>query len=108
MTFKLKASIAGALALALAAGAAIAQPPAGEGGGGGPGGGGGGRGAALRQACGADIQKFCANVQGPDMRKCVRDNFASLSDGCQSFLKQMRSRRQDNPQGGGAGPAPQQ
>ena len=90
-----KASIAGALALTLAAGAAFAQPAEG----------GGGRGAALKAACGADIQKFCANVQmGPDMRKCVRTNFSSLSDGCKSFLQQMRSRRQEGGQGGGGAP----
>lgn len=104
MTLKLKASIAGALALTLAAGAAFAQPPAGGGAGGN--GGGGGRGAAFREACGADIQKFCPNLQpGPDLRACVRKNLASLSDGCKSMLQQMRSMRQQQ-QGGGA-PAPQ-
>jgi hypothetical protein len=95
----LKASIAGVLALTFAAGVAFAQPPAGGGGGG------SGRGAALRAACGMDIQKFCPNLQpGPDMRACVRKNYASLSDGCRAQLDQMRSQRQ---QQGGAAPAPQ-
>jgi len=99
-SLKFKASIAGALALALAASAAFAQPPAGGGGGGG---GGGGHGQAMKAACGADVQKFCPNLQpGPDMRQCVRKNFASLSDGCKSFIEQMRARHQQ--QGGGAAP----
>lgn len=96
MTVTLKASIAGALALTLAAGAAFAQPAQG-----------GGRG-AFRQACGADIQKFCPNM-GPgsgEMRACVRKNFDSLSDACKAAIQQMRSRRQQ--QGGeGGGAAPQ-
>ncbi len=111
-SLKFKASIAGAplfgvLALTLAASVAFAQPPAGGGPGGGPGGGGGGgRGQAMRAACGADVQKFCPNVQpGPDMRECVRKNFASLSDGCKSFIEQMRARhQQQQQQGGGAAP----
>lgn len=99
MNLSLKASIAGVLALTFAAGVALAQPPAG--------GGGGGRGAALRQACGADIEKFCPNLQpGPDMRACVRKNYAALSDGCRSFLDQMRSQRQQQGGQGGAAPAP--
>lgn len=99
-TLKLKASIAGAplfgvLALTLAASVAFAQPPAG----------GGGRGQAMKAACGADVQKFCPNLQpGPDMRQCVRKNFASLSDGCKSFIEQRRARRQEQ---GGGGAAPQ-
>jgi len=93
-SLKLKALIAGALALTLAASAAFAQPPAG--------GGGGGHGEAMKAACGADVQKFCPNLQpGPDVRQCVRKNFASLSDGCKSFIEQMRARRQQQ-QGGAA------
>ena len=87
---KFKASIAGALALTLAASAAFAQPPAG-----------GGHGQAMKAACGADVQKFCPSLQpGPDLRACVRKNFTSLSDGCKSFIEQMRARHQQ--QGGGA------
>jgi hypothetical protein len=105
MNLSLKASIAGVLALTFAAGVAFAQPPAAGGGGGG---GGGGRGAALRAACGADIQKFCPNLQpGPDLRACVRKNYASLSDGCRAQLDQMRSQRQQQQQQGGGAAAPQ-
>ncbi len=98
-SLKFKASIAGAplvgvLALTLAASAAFAQPPAG--------GAGGGRGQAMKAACGADVQKFCPSLQpGPDLKQCVRKNFASLSDGCKTFIEQMRARRQ---QQGGAAP----
>jgi hypothetical protein len=97
-----KASIAGApllgiLALACAAGVAFAQPPAG----------GGGRGGALRQACAADVQKFCPNMQpGPDIRACIRKNFASLSDPCKSAIQQMRAQRQQQQSQAGAA-APQ-
>jgi hypothetical protein len=95
-SLKFKASIAAALALTLAASAAFAQPPAG-------GGDAGGRGQAMKAACGADVQKFCPSQQpGPDLRACVRKNFASLSDSCKSFIEQMRARRQQ--QGGGAAP----
>lgn len=90
-----KASICGALALALAAGAAFAQP-----------GQGGGRGAALKAACGADIQKFCPDLgPSPELRACVRKNYESLSDNCKAFLAQMRSHRAQ--QQGGESSAPQ-
>ncbi|HWF76057.1 MAG TPA: hypothetical protein VN694_02670 [Caulobacteraceae bacterium] len=101
MHLKLKARIAApfcaVLALGLAAGPAFAQP-AGDG---------GGHGAALKAACAADFQKFCPNVQmGPDMRKCVRSNFNSLSESCKTVLQQLRSAHQERSQGGGAA-APQ-
>jgi hypothetical protein len=103
MHLKLTATIAApfcaVLALGLAAGAAFAQPAGGDGGGG------GGRGAAVRTACAADIQKFCPNAQmGPDMRKCIRGNFSSLSDSCKTALQQMRAAHQEHSQGGGAAP----
>ena len=95
-----KASIAGVLALTLAAGAAFAQPPAGGGGGGGHG---------MRAACGADIQKFCPNLQpGPDMRDCIKKNYASLSDTCRAAIDQMRARRQQQQQSQGGNAAPTQ
>jgi len=91
LRISLKASLAGALALGLAVGAAFAQPAADN-----------GKGAALRAACSADFQKYCPNMQmGPDMKACVRTNFKSLSDGCKAALKQLRSSRQEQPQGGG-------
>jgi hypothetical protein len=104
LPLKLNASIVGVLALTLAAGAAFGQPPAG-------GGGGGGRGGAVRQACAADIQKFCPNIQpgpGGGMRDCIRKNFDGLSDSCKSALQQMRAMRQQQQQQGGGAAAPQQ
>jgi hypothetical protein len=97
LPFKFEASIASAAFIAAlavgAAGAAFAQPAEG-----------GGR-AAFTQACGADIQKFCPNMQpGPDMRTCVRSNEKSFSDPCKAFLDRMRSMRQQHSQGGGAAP----
>jgi hypothetical protein len=93
--------IAGALAFGLAS-AAIAQPPADSGGGQG-----GGR-AAMRQACGADIQKYCPDAKpgpGGGLRDCVMKNHDSFSDSCKAALAQMRSARQQ--QNGGSSPAPQ-
>lgn len=86
------APLLGALALTLAASAAFAQPAAD-----------GGHGQAMKAACSADVQKFCPNLQpGPDMRQCVRKNFASLSDGCKSFIEQMRAHHQQQQGAGGA------
>ena len=66
--------LASALVLGTAA-AAFAQAPAG-----------GGRGAAVRAACGADIQASCAGKQGPEIRQCLTDNQSKLSDGCKAAL----------------------
>ena len=91
LPLKFNLSMSGALALTLAASVAFAQPP----------GGGGGRGEAMKAACGADVQKYCANLQpGPDLRACVRKNYASLSQSCKTVIEQMRARHQQ--QGGGA------
>ena len=99
--------IAGALAFGLAS-AAIAQPPADSGAGPGPGGGPGGGRAAMRQACGADIQKYCPDAKpgpGGGMRDCIMKNHDSFSDSCKAALAQMRAARQQ--QNGGSSPAPQ-
>jgi hypothetical protein len=100
--------IAGAAAFGLAlASAAIAQPPA-DSSGSGPGPG-GGRG-AMRQACAADIQKFCPDAKpgpGGGMRECVVKNHDSFSPGCQAAIAQMRAARQQRQDNGGASPAPQ-
>ena len=72
---------------------AVAQPAAPAGGGG------GGRGAAVRAACGADITANCAGKQGPEIRQCLTDNQAKLSDGCKAAMAQMT-------QGAGGGAAP--
>jgi hypothetical protein len=93
---------AAALALGLAS-TAFAQPPADSGSGQGPG---GGRG-AIRQACGADIQKYCPDARpgpGGGMRDCIMKNHDSFSDSCKAALAQMRARRQ---QGGDQGSPPQ-
>jgi hypothetical protein len=86
--------IAAALAFGLAA-AAFAQPPADSSTGSGPG---GGRG-AIRQACGADIQKYCPDARpgpGGGMRDCIMKNHDSFSDSCKAALAQMRAQRQQS------------
>ncbi len=68
--------------LALAsAGVALAQAPAGAP----PAGGGGARG-GRGGACANDIQTLCAGKQGPEIRQCMTDNQAKLSDGCKAAM----------------------
>lgn len=75
---------AAALALALAvAGAALADPPAATG--------------AVRQACAADVQKFCPDAKpgpGGGLRECIRGHFGDLSDPCKQALMAMRAQHQ--------------
>ena len=72
--------LASALVLATTV-AVFAQAPAGA-----PAGGGGARGGAMRAACGTDIQTLCAGKQGPEIRQCMMDNQAKLSDGCKAAM----------------------
>ena len=98
---KLTILVAGALALGLTS-AAIAQPS--------DGGQGGGARAAVRQACMADMQKFCPDAKpgpGGGMRECMIKNRDSFSDGCKSAIAQMRAARQQHQDNGGSSPAPQ-
>jgi hypothetical protein len=72
------------------AGAALAQPAGG----------------GVRQACAADMQKFCADAKpgpGGGMRECMRSHFQDLSDVCKAAITQMR---QSQGGAGGSGTAP--
>ena len=43
--------------------------------------------AAFMQACGQDVQTYCASARNRDERRaCIHANHAKFSDGCQSFL----------------------
>ena len=44
--------------------------------------------AAVRQACGAEIQQHCAGLQPGEgrIRACVKDHFAEFSDLCKQAL----------------------
>jgi hypothetical protein len=87
-------------------GGAVAQssPGMGSPGMGGPGMGGPGMGrgnpamAAVRQACAADMQKYCADKMGPDRRQCMQDHAADLSDGCKSAIANMRAQMKAPPE----------
>lgn len=59
--------------------------------------GGGGRGGFA--ACRDDMQKYCADKQGPDRRQCMQDNMSKFSDGCKAAMAAGR------PGGGGGAPA---
>ena len=80
-------SIAAATALTmLVAGAALAQP------------GGGGQDnpmrAKMRDACGADYAKYCADKTGPDRRTCAMENRDKFSDTCKAAIAEMQSMMQ--------------
>jgi hypothetical protein len=86
-----------ALAAFAAAGAALAQPAPGAG----PGP--GGPGSAVRAACAADMQKFCADTQpGPARGQCMQSHQNDLSAECKAAIAQMRAMMQQN----GGGPPP--
>jgi hypothetical protein len=53
---------------------------------------------AMRQACGADMQKLCPNMQGREAFMCLRQNMAKASGGCRDAMAKM-----PRPGGGGAG-----
>jgi multidrug efflux system membrane fusion protein len=57
--------------------------------------------AQMQKACGDDIKKLCGSFQGPQVFMCLRDNRDSLSEPCQTAMKNMRGRR-----GGGEGGGP--
>jgi hypothetical protein len=49
----------------------------------------------VRNACGADIQKLCAGVQqgGGRVLQCLREHQSDVSEGCQTAMKDIPSRR---------------
>jgi hypothetical protein len=75
----------------LCAGAANAQPAGGG---------------DVRQACMADFQKFCGDVQsgGGARMQCMKQHAAQLSGGCKSAIAARMKARQSQPAGGGGGP----
>jgi hypothetical protein len=44
--------------------------------------------AAIRQACGPELQQYCADVQPGDgrIRACVKEHFAAFSEPCKQAL----------------------
>ena len=61
--------------------------------------GGGGEFAKVREACRADIARFCGDVKpgGGRIRECLKAHAKELSDGCKAAIKEARERRR--PQG---------
>lgn len=55
-----------------------------------------GRGAAVREACKADIETLCKGVEmgGGKVRECLRNNKDKLSEGCKSAIAAARAARQ--------------
>ena len=58
--------------------------------------------AAIRQACGGDIQKLCPGAEGREAMMCLRENADQASAGCKAALAKLPRRGMG---GGGAGPA---
>jgi|HubBroStandDraft_5_1064220.scaffolds.fasta_scaffold26775_2 multidrug efflux system membrane fusion protein len=52
--------------------------------------------AALAKACGADLAKYCPNMEGSDRFQCMRDHRDDFSAECKSAMSKMR-------RGGGGG-----
>lgn len=71
--------------MALCGGAAMAQPAGGQD---------NPMRAKMREACGADIQKYCADKNGPDRRTCVMENREKFSDTCKEAMKEMQAAMQ--------------
>ena len=85
MTMKLSTMAATAAVMLLSAGLATAQP-----------GGGNGPGAAMRQACAADAQKFCADkTERADRHACMMANKDKLSAECRAAGEAMQKRMQE-------------
>jgi multidrug efflux system membrane fusion protein len=57
--------------------------------------------AALRQACGADIQRLCPGQEGREAFMCLRENAAKASGACQAAMAHMPARA-PRPEGGAA------
>lgn len=63
----------------------------------------------VREACAADVKKFCADVQpgGGRIRACIAQHRDDLSQGCRDALQQARAHRaQPNSPGGPNQPPP--
>ena len=84
---KLILTSAAAALLMLSAGAASAQ---------------GGPGAAMRQACAADMAKFCPDKTGMERHQCMMAHKDEVSDGCKSAaaaaMKARQEMKADKPQ----------
>lgn len=63
---------------------------------------------SVRQACQADIQKFCAGVQpgGGRIRACMAEHRDELSTACQDALATVRAHRPHGANGSGPQDAP--
>ena len=75
-----------------------------------PAGGGHGHGhGAVRQACSADIAKFCSDVHagGGRVMQCFKAHKEDLSDGCKSALIEMRAEHRAAKADAAAAPTPQ-
>ena len=59
---------------------------------------------AVRQACGADIQKLCAGAEGREAMMCLRQNADQLSAGCKAAAAKLPHRAPGGGEGGAAGP----
>ncbi|HKR88938.1 MAG TPA: efflux RND transporter periplasmic adaptor subunit [Phenylobacterium sp.] len=58
---------------------------------------------AVRQACGADLQKLCAGAEGREAMMCLRQNADQVSAACKAALAKLPHRAPGGGQGGGAG-----
>ena len=90
----MKSIVTACAVLAIAAGA-FACSPAGSGS--------SPRGPSIREACAADIQQFCADVDRSQIRDCMTTHADQLSAGCKAAIAARRAARSGAPS---AAPAP--
>ena len=56
----------------------------------------------FREACGADLQTYCASAKSRDERRaCVQANKDKFSDGCKSFMAAHPRPQSSTPPAGG-------
>jgi multidrug efflux system membrane fusion protein len=62
--------------------------------------------AAMLQACGSDIKKYCDGKTGREAMMCMREHRDDLSDTCKAEMKKMRRSGSGGGYGGGPGGPP--
>jgi len=54
---------------------------------------------SVRQACMADIQQFCADVERGEIRRCMKTHADQLSAGCKAAIAARMAARSGAPSG---------
>lgn len=52
---------------------------------------------AVRKACDSDTQQYCADKQGREVFRCLRQNSDKVSEGCKDAMAKLPHRRRAPP-----------